>query len=95
MTETVDLESPKVIRKVRAATYGASAAAAVGVQVTPLLSDPLANVIVRLVPFWDSDIGFLAVATLLDLIFVGIIAGMGALGGGYYVRSRPADLVAK
>lgn len=95
MTEKVDLATNQVIRKVQASTYGAGIAAAVGGQFTPPLSDFLGNLIVRLVPFWDSYVGFLAVTTLLDLLFIGIFASTGALGAGYYVRSRSTDLAAK
>lgn len=95
MTKTVDLATHKVVRKVQASAYGAGIAAATGGQFTPPISDFLGNVIVRVVPFWDSYIGFLAITTLLDLFFVGLAASVGALGGGYYIRSRTSDLVPK
>lgn len=95
MTEVLDLESPKLIRKVRFSTYGATLVGSIGTAVSPMLSDPLANLIVNLVPFWNSETGFLAVATLLDLGFIAAFIASGAVGGGYYARSRPEDLIPK
>lgn len=84
-----------VIRKVQWATVGASIAGTIGMQVAAVLADPLAYGVVSLLPFWDTEGGFLAVATLIELALVGIFSAGGAFGGGYYARSRPTDLVAK
>jgi energy-converting hydrogenase Eha subunit E len=95
MSETLDLESRRVIRKVRFSTYGATLVGSIGTAVSPMLSDPLANLIVNLVPFWKSETGFLALATLLDLAFIALFIATGAVSGGYYARSRPEDLIPK
>lgn len=96
MTDKVDLaDGTPVIRKVQWSTVGASVAGTIGMQVAPILSDALAYALASSFSFWASDTAFLALSFLIEAAIVGLFAGGGALGGGYYARSRPSDLIAK
>ena len=78
-----------VSRKVQWSATAAALLAPIAYQV----SYPLAGMIVARVPWFQSDVGFISVAVLIELTISALITGLGAFATGWTVRARAEEVV--
>jgi hypothetical protein len=88
MTELVNQpEGTGTVRKVQWSAWAASIAA----PLAALFAYPFAVLLVALIPFWDTGIGFEAARVLIELFLTGLITGFAAWAAGYMVKARADD----
>jgi hypothetical protein len=84
MTLVNQPEGTGTVRKVQ----WSAAAAAIVAPLAALFAYPFAVIVVGLIPFWDSDLGFEAVRVLIEMTITGVLTGLATWATGYAVRAR-------
>lgn len=80
-------EGTGTVRKVQWATW----AAAMSAPVAALFAYPFAVILVSLIPFWQSDVGFEAVRVLIEMFLTGLMTGAATWFTGYMVKARVGE----
>lgn len=75
------------VRKVQWSSWAAAMAA----PVAALFAYPIAVILVSLVPFWQSDVGFEAARVLIEMFLTGLMTGLATWFTGWMVKARVGE----
>ncbi len=88
MTELVNQpEGTGTVRKVQWSAWTAATVA----PIAALFSYPLAVLLVTLIPFWDTGVGFEAARVLIEMFITGALTGFSTWMVGFMVKARKDD----
>ena len=89
MTELVTQpEGTGTVRKVQWSSWAAATVA----PIAALFAYPIAVILVSLVPFWDTNLGFEAVRVLIEMFVTGALTGAATWLTGYMVKARSGEV---
>lgn len=80
-------EGTGTVRKVQWATW----AAAMSAPIAALFAYPFAVLLVSVMPFWQSDVGFEAVRVLIEMFLTGLMTGAATWFTGWMVKARVGE----
>jgi hypothetical protein len=88
MTELVNQpEGTGTVRKVQWSAWTAATVA----PIAAIFAYPFAVLVISLIPFWDTSVGFEAVRLLLEMFITGALTGFSTWAAGYMVKARSGD----